>query len=143
VSTVGRITDNWSVSAGYSHLDTDVEEGANVAADGTRNLTYTPGDTFTSWTSYTFPFGLTLGGGARYAGQMHRGTDGAVGTPAFTKSYTVYDAVASYTINPRLVVRLNAYNLFDKQYVAAINKSGYRYTPGAPRSFLLSADYRF
>ena len=143
VSTVGRITDNWSVSAGYSHLDTEVEEGANVAADGTRNLTYTPGDTFTSWTSYAFPSGLTIGGGVRYAGQMHRGTDGAVGTPAFTKSYTVYDAVASYAINEHLVLRLNAYNLFGKQYVAAINKSGYRYTPGAPRSFLLSADYRF
>jgi catecholate siderophore receptor len=143
VSTVGRITDNWSVSAGYSHLDTEVEEGANVAADGTRNLTYTPGATFTSWTSYTFPFGLTVGGGVRYAGQMHRGTDGAVGTPAFTKSYTVYDAVASYAINEHLVLRLNAYNLFDKQYVAAINKSGYRYTPGAPRSVLFSADFRF
>ncbi|MCC7634537.1 catecholate siderophore receptor Fiu [Stenotrophomonas rhizophila] len=143
VSTVGRITDSWSVSAGYSHLDTEVEEGANVAADGTRNLTYTPGDAFTGWTSYSFPFGLTVGGGVRYAGQMHRGTDGAVGTPAFTKSYTVYDAVASYEINPHLVLRLNAYNLFDKQYVAAINKSGYRYTPGAPRSFLLSADIRF
>ncbi|MBT2766223.1 catecholate siderophore receptor Fiu [Stenotrophomonas sp. ISL-67] len=143
VSTVGRITDNWSVSAGYSHLDTEVEEGANVAADGTRNLTYTPGATFTSWTSYTFPFGLTVGGGVRYAGQMHRGTDGAVGTPAFTKSYTVYDAVASYEINEHLVLRLNAYNLFDKDYVAAINKSGYRYTPGTPRSVLFSADFRF
>ncbi|MEN5205253.1 catecholate siderophore receptor Fiu [Stenotrophomonas sp. TWI700] len=143
VSTVGRITDNWSVSAGYSHLDTEVDEGANVAADGTRNLTYTPGDTFTSWTSYAFPFGLTIGGGVRYAGQMHRGTDGAVGTPAFTKSYTVYDAVASYAINEHLVLRLNAYNLFDKQYVAAINKSGYRYTPGAPRTVLFSADVRF
>ncbi|MGN7839147.1 catecholate siderophore receptor Fiu [Stenotrophomonas sp. 22385] len=143
VSTVGRITDNWSVSAGYSHLDTEVEEGANVAADGTRNLTYTPGATFTSWTSYTFPFGLTVGGGVRYAGRMHRGTDGAVGTPAFTKSYTVYDAVASYEINEHLVLRLNAYNLFDKDYVAAINKSGYRYTPGAPRSVLFSADFRF
>jgi len=143
VSTVGRITDNWSVSAGYSHLDTEVEEGANVAADGTRNLTYTPGDTFTSWTSYAFPSGLTIGGGVRYAGQMHRGTDGAVGTPAFTKSYTVYDAVASYAINEHLVLRLNAYNLFDKQYVAAINKSGYRYTPGAPRTVLFSADFRF
>lgn len=143
VSTVGRITENWSVSAGYSHLDTEVEEGANVAADGTRNLTYTPGATFTSWTSYTFPFGLTVGGGVRYAGQMHRGTDGAVGTPAFTKSYTVYDAVASYEINEHLVLRLNAYNLFDKDYVAAINKSGYRYTPGAPRSVLFSADFRF
>ena len=143
VSTVGRITDNWSVSAGYSHLDTEVEEGANVAADGTRNLTYTPGDTFTSWTSYAFPSGLTIGGGVRYAGQMHRGTDGAVGTPAFTKSYTVYDAVASYAINEHLVLRLNAYNLFGKQYVAAINKSGYRYTPGAPRTVLFSADFRF
>lgn len=143
VSTVGRITDNWSVSAGYSHLDTEVDEGANVAADGTRNLTYTPGDTFTSWTSYAFPSGLTIGGGVRYAGQMHRGTDGAVGTPAFTKSYTVYDAVASYAINEHLVLRLNAYNLFDKQYVAAINKSGYRYTPGAPRTVLFSADFRF
>jgi catecholate siderophore receptor len=143
VSTVGRITENWSVSAGYSHLDTEVEEGANVAADGTRNLTYTPGATFTSWTSYTFPFGLTVGGGVRYAGRMHRGTDGAVGTPAFTKSYTVYDAVASYEINEHLVLRLNAYNLFDKDYVAAINKSGYRYTPGAPRSVLFSADFRF
>ncbi len=143
VSTVGRITDNWLVSAGYSHLDTEVDEGANVAADGTRNLTYTPGDTFTSWTSYAFPFGLTIGGGVRYAGQMHRGTDGAVGTPAFTKSYTVYDAVASYAINEHLVLRLNAYNLFDKQYVAAINKSGYRYTPGAPRTVLFSADFRF
>ena len=143
VSIVGRITENWSVSAGYSHLDTEVEEGANVAADGTRNLTYTPGATFTSWTSYTFPFGLTVGGGVRYAGRMHRGTDGAVGTPAFTKSYTVYDAVASYEINEHLVLRLNAYNLFDKDYVAAINKSGYRYTPGAPRSVLFSADFRF
>ncbi|WP_426806002.1 hypothetical protein, partial [Stenotrophomonas sp. SrG] len=66
------------------HLDTEVEEGANVAADGTRNLTSPPGATFTSWTSYTFPFGLTGGGGVRYAGRMHRGTDGAVGTPAFT-----------------------------------------------------------
>jgi len=27
--------------------------------------------------------------------------------------------------------------------VAAINKSGYRYTPGTPRTFLLSADFNF
>ena len=74
---------------------------------------------------------------------MHRGTDGAVGTPAFTKSYTVWDAVASYPVNDHLSLRLNAYNVFDKQYVAAINKSGYRYTPGMPRTFLLSAELRF
>ncbi|MGR4896193.1 catecholate siderophore receptor Fiu [Stenotrophomonas sp. LARHCG68] len=143
ISSVGRITDNWSVSAGYTHMNTRVDTGSLVTADGTNNLTYTPDEAFTAWTSYDFPFGLTLGGGARYSGQMHRGTDGAAGTPAFTKSYTVYDAVASYAINDHLVLRLNAYNLFDKQYVAAINKSGYRYTPGTPRTFVFSADFRF
>jgi catecholate siderophore receptor len=74
---------------------------------------------------------------------MHRGTDGAVGTPAFTRSYTVYDAIVSYAVNDNVTVRLNGYNLFDKEYVAAINKSGYRYTPGTPRTFLASVDFRF
>ncbi|MET0809382.1 MAG: catecholate siderophore receptor Fiu [Pseudoxanthomonas sp.] len=143
LSAVGNVTPNWSISAGYTHQQAHVEEGTAVAADGTNNLTYTPEDAFTSWTTYRFPFGLTVGGGVRYSGETHRGTDGAVGTPAFTKSYTVYDAVASYEVNDRLVLRLNGYNLFEKQYVAAINKSGYRYTPGAPRTFLLSADFRF
>ncbi|SEL76961.1 catecholate siderophore receptor [Pseudoxanthomonas sp. GM95] len=143
LSAVGNITDNWTISAGYTSMTTDVTEGPVVNADGTSGLSYTPDDAFTSWTSYRLPFGLTIGGGVRYSGQMHRGTDGAVGTPAFTKSYTVYDAVASYDISRNVTVRLNGYNLFDKEYVAAINKSGYRYTPGTPRTFLLSADFRF
>ncbi len=143
ISTVGNLTENWSISAGYTHQQTRIEEGALVTADGSNNLSYTPEDAFTSWTTYRLPFGLILGGGIRYSGETHRGTDGAVGTPAFTKSYTVYDAVASYQVNDHLLLRLNAYNLFDKQYVAAINKSGYRYTPGTPRTFLLSADFRF
>ena len=71
---------------------------------------------------------------------MKRGTDGALGTPEFTKSYTVWDAVAGYAVNDHFDLRLNANNLFDKDYVAAINKSGYRYTPGAPRSLLLTAN---
>jgi catecholate siderophore receptor len=143
LSAVGNITDNWSISAGYTAMSTEVTEGPNVSADGTSNLSYNPDDAFTSWTSYRLPFGLTVGGGVRYSGRMHRGTDGAVGTPAFTKSYTVYDAVVSYDISRNFSVRLNGYNLFDKAYVAAINKSGYRYTPGTPRTVLLSADFRF
>lgn len=143
ISTVGNITENWSISAGYSKMSTNVENGALVTADGTNNLTYSPDESFTGWTSYDFPFGLTIGGGLRYMDGMHRGTDGAAGTPRFTRSYAVYDAVLSYVVNPHLSLRLNGYNLFDKDYVAAINKSGYRYTPGTPRTFLLSADYRF
>ncbi|MBN6149485.1 catecholate siderophore receptor Fiu [Xanthomonas sp. AmX2] len=143
LSAVGKLSDNWSVSAGYTKLDAQVKEGANVSQDGSRDLAYTPDSAFTAWSTYTLPFGLTVGGGARYSGEMKRGTDGAVGTPAFVKSYTVWDAVLSYPINDHFDLRLNVYNVFDKDYVAGINKSGFRYTPGAPRSALLTANLKF
>ena len=98
---------------------------------------------FTAWTSYQFPFGLTIGGGARYNGKLTRGFDGAVGTPAYTDAYWVFDAMASYRINKNVELQLNLYNLFDKEYVAAINKSGYRYVPGIPRSARITANFAF
>ncbi|HEY0200539.1 MAG TPA: TonB-dependent receptor, partial [Burkholderiaceae bacterium] len=74
---------------------------------------------------------------------LKRGTDGAVGTPNFTESYWVFDALASYQINKNVDLQFNVYNLFDKDYVAAINKSGYRYFPGIPRSARVTANFRF
>jgi len=68
---------------------------------------------------------------------------GAIGTPAFTEAYWVFDAMASYGINRHVSLQLNVYNLFDRNYVAAINKSGYRYTPGTPRSALLTLNVRY
>ena len=66
-----------------------------------------------------------------------------MGTPNFTESYWVFDAMASYRINKSVDVQLNLYNLFDKEYVAAINKSGYRYFPGIPRSGRVTVNVRF
>jgi catecholate siderophore receptor len=51
--------------------------------------------------------------------------------------------MASYAINRHAMLQLNVYNLFDESYVAAINKSGYRYTPGAPRSALLTLNIHY
>jgi len=143
ISAVGKLTDDWAVSAGYTTMDATVENGTAVARDGSSDLAYTPESAFTAWTTYHFPFNLTVGGGARYAGEMKRGTDGAIGTPAYTEAYWVFDAMASYPVNKNFDLQLNIYNLFDKDYVAAINKSGYRYTPATPRSAMLTANFRF
>lgn len=143
LSAVGKLTENWAVSAGFTTMNASVLSGTAVAEDGSSDLAYTPKKAFTSWTSYLLPFGLTIGGGARYNGEMQRGTDSAIGTPAYTKAYWVVDAMASYPINKNFDLRLNVYNLFDKDYVAAINKSGYRYTPGTPRSAMITANIRF
>ncbi|HET6436241.1 MAG TPA: catecholate siderophore receptor Fiu, partial [Xanthomonadaceae bacterium] len=143
LSAVGQVAENWWVSAGFTTMDAEVVEGPAVAEDGSRQLAYTPDRAFTAWTTYRFANGLTVGGGARYAGGMKRGSDGAIGTPAYTEAYWVFDAVASYAFSEAFDVRLNLYNLADEDYVAAINKSGYRYTPGQPRSALLTLNFRF
>jgi catecholate siderophore receptor len=143
LGVTGEIKRNWLVSAGYARMSTKVEAGKIATASGENALTYTPKQSFTLWTSYTLPAGLQLGGGARYADKLLRGTDGAIGTPAYTDSYWVLDAMAAYPISRNIDLRLNVYNLADKQYVAAINKSGYRYTPGAPRSASLTANFKF
>lgn len=143
LSAVGRLSEHWSLSTGYTRMDAQVKQGAKVSQDGSADLAYTPDSAFTAWSTYTLPFGLEIGGGVRYSGEMKRGTDGAIGTPAFVKSYTVWDAVLSYPVNDHLELRLNVNNVFDKEYVAGINKSGFRYAPGAPRTALLTANLKF
>ncbi|MDF1485136.1 catecholate siderophore receptor Fiu [Ramlibacter sp. H39-3-26] len=143
IGAIGQIAPAWAVTAGYTVQDTKVIKGANVAANGSADLAYTPKDAFLLWSTYRLPMGLTVGGGARYAGGLKRGTDGAVGTPNHTDSYWVFDAMATYRLMKNLDIQLNFYNLFDKDYVSAINKSGYRYFPGIPRSARLTANFRF
>ena len=143
LGATGALATGWLVSAGYLYMDTSVERGRLVTASGENSLTYTPKQSLTLWTAYELPWGLKIGGGARFSDKLKRGTDGAVGTPAFTESYWVFDAMASYKISDRADLRLNVYNLADENYVASINKSGYRYTPGAPRSASLTANIRF
>ncbi|WP_394780550.1 catecholate siderophore receptor Fiu [Undibacterium sp.] len=143
IGLTGEVMRNWLVSAGYTRMNTSVTAGKVQTASGINNLSYTPKQAFTAWTSYTLPFGLKLGGGARFVDSLLRGTDGAVGTPAYTNSYWVYDAMAAYSVTKNVDLQLNLYNLADKQYVSAINKSGYRYTPGTPRYGSLTANIKF
>ncbi len=143
IGAVGNLTDAWAVSAGYTVMDTEVVSGSPVASDGSTELTYTPDSALTAWSTYRVTPTLSLGGGARHVGGLKRGTDGAVGTPTSTDSYWVFDAVATWMVSPDVDLRLNVYNLFDEEYVAAINKSGYRYTPGIARSAMLTANFRF
>lgn len=143
ITAVGHITKSWAVNAGFTTMDATITSGAAEANDGSSDLAYTPTSAFTAWTTYTLPFHLTIGGGARYNGSMKRGHDGAIGTPEYVRPYWVFNLMASYPVNRHLDLQLNLDNVFDNDYVAAINKSGYRYTPGVPRSVLLTANVRF
>lgn len=139
LTAVGRITPNWNVSAGFMLLDVSVKGGAN----GGEALPYAPTSAFTLWSTYEFPFGLTVGGGARYVGEYERPGGPGNNVPETIDDYWVVDAMASYAVTKDLDVQLNVYNILDEEYVASINRSGYRYTPGQPRSAILSVNYEF
>ncbi|WAT00757.1 catecholate siderophore receptor Fiu [Rouxiella chamberiensis] len=143
LSATGNITPAWQVMAGYTQQHASVKTGAVETAEGSSSLPYTPKHAFTLWNQYQVSDAWSVGGGARYVGGLSRGTDGAIGTPSYTEGYWVADAKVGYAINRNVDLQLNVYNLFDKDYVASINKSGYRYHPGEERTFLLTANVHF
>ena len=146
---VGKLTDAWELSAGVAKMDTEVKRG--LANQGGLPITWSPEFTFTSWSTYHAPFGLSIGGGVRYVDSVIRPVSSNV-VPAPPPSqtsmrtapdYWVVDLMASYAINDNLSVQLNGYNLTDELYVATLNNSGARYMPGSPRSALLTVSFSF
>ena len=58
-------------------------------------------------------------------------------------AYHLIDALASYTVNRHLTLRLNLNNLTDEVYIRNINNNGGRYNPGFRRSVLLNTQIGF
>ncbi|RMW98975.1 catecholate siderophore receptor Fiu [Allofranklinella schreckenbergeri] len=142
---VGQITPQWNVSAGLARMNTKVVQG--TATQTGASLNWSPRLSFTGWSTYQFGNGLSIGGGARYMDSVTRSVrnnlNAATTNMLHTPSYWVYDAFLAYEISKNLSVQLNVYNLANKRYVANLNNNGGRYTPGAARSALLSATYKF
>lgn len=144
VGVAGMITPAWQVNAGLASLDTEVLQGTATTTGA--QLRYTPRLTFTSWTTYSFASGLTIGGGARYTDAQYRNanaTQATVSNLARAPRYWVVDAMARYGFSERVSLQFNAYNLFDEFYLNTLNNGGSRYVPGPPRSFQLGATIRF
>jgi catecholate siderophore receptor len=145
IGIVGKITDNWELSAGFSRLDSEVKRGS--ATQTGQQINWTPELTFSSWTTYRMPFGLTVGGGVRYVDTVARAINNSL-IPATTNmrqapEYTVVDLMLAYDINEKVSLQLNGYNLGDEHYVSTLNNSGARYIPGSPRSGLLTVNFEF
>jgi catecholate siderophore receptor len=148
LGVVGKLADNWELSAGVAKMDTEVKRG--LANQAGLPITWSPEFTFTSWTSYHAPFGLSIGGGFRYVDSVIRPVSSNGVPPPVNQTsmraapdYWVIDVMASYAINHNLAVQLNGYNLTDEFYVATLNNSGTRYSPGTPRSALLTVNFTF
>jgi catecholate siderophore receptor len=109
-------------------------------------LQFSPKLTFTSWTTYTLPMGLQIGGGARYVDSSFRNGNANQATQANlaeSPDYWVLDAMAAYDFNEQVSLQFNVQNLTDEFYLASLNNGGSRFVLGAPRTFLLTGRVQF
>jgi catecholate siderophore receptor len=144
LGVAGAITANWQINLGFADMKTEVVEG--TAAQAGAQLPFSPETTFTSWTTYSFPFGFRIGGGARYVDSSFRNgnaTQATVTNLATSPSYWVVDLMAAYDFSEKLSVQLNAQNVTDEFYLASLNNGGSRYTLGTPRTIQLTAALKF
>ncbi len=146
LGTVGQITENWQISAGFTKLNAKALDQQNATGVNTNAVRWVPDYSATLWTQYSFD-NLTIGGGARYMGEQKRlvttNTAASVNNMPEIPSYTVFDAMVAYAVNKNLNLRLNVYNLFDKEYINAMNNSGARVQLGLARSAMATAEIKF
>lgn len=142
---VGQLTEYWQLSTGVTKLNAKALDQQNITGLDTTGVQWTPDYSATLWTQYAFK-GFTIGGGARYMGEQKRLVTTAATATANTpviESYFVADAMIAYEVNKNLNLRLNVYNLFDKEYVETLNNNGSRVRLGLPRSAMMTAEFMF
>jgi catecholate siderophore receptor len=163
----GNITENWTISANYMYLKSDIKQGVsdfclanpstacgNSAAfpDPTRgySLTNTPKHSGSLFTTYRFGFGLELGYGLTYQGrfllnqptlaQLTAGNYVAYHVP----SYTIHRFMANFPITEKLKAQVNVQNFTNEKYVTTVrNAVGGSWAQPAPtRSAVLTLNYQ-
>ncbi|HEX7652285.1 MAG TPA: TonB-dependent siderophore receptor [Verrucomicrobiae bacterium] len=144
----GKLTEAWMVfgGLGYAHSEYAAPATSSGGANSGAELRYTPEWSASLWTAYKMKFGLTVGFGLQYSASVVRSTSNtqvATATAgAAAPEYLLFNAMLGYDVTKNLSLRLNINNLTDEFYYR-LNNNGGRYYPGTPRTFLLSADFRF
>jgi catecholate siderophore receptor len=113
LGVVGKLTDKWQITAGYSYLKSEISKTTNLNELGNQ-LPNTPPHNFTLWSAYDLSRDWTVGGGATYQAKAYANT----GNTAYVPDYWKFDAMAGYKIDKTSSIQLNVCNLTDAYYYA-------------------------
>jgi catecholate siderophore receptor len=136
VGAAGNLTDAWTLFGGYTYLDGKVVSSNNPLEVG-RELSNTPRHSFSAWSTYQLPANFDIGAGMQYVDKRFNSTT----TPRLAPSYWTMDAMAAYKVNDNFTLRLNAYNLFDEEYIDRVG--GGHFIPGSGRAAVLTTEVKF
>lgn len=136
----GRLTERLQISAGYTHMQIDDEDGAAAR-------TYVPRQSFNLATRWNVPGtdGLALGAIWRWQSDIWRdqGVLDTQGREIISRqdSYGLLGLMASYAFSPSWKATLNINNVTDEKYINSLYWAQGYY--GAPRHYRLNIRWTF
>ena len=140
LEVIGRVNDQWNISAGYSQFNAEDRDGADINVNHPRkklNLfsTYEFGDMLA---------GLTVGGGLSWESESYSDVIPLLLSEQTYQvkqdSFVLASLMARYQIDKQFALQLNVHNLLDKTYYSGLTQ---QYNYGAPRNFSLGATWSF
>jgi catecholate siderophore receptor len=149
IGATGEITDNLTVQAGFTLMNSEVLESHYPAYEGAALANFAEKSGHVQ-IKYDITEALAVGAIARYESQRFVGQPDTAAVNATTgdknwsvPSYTVFDAFVSYDVTRDLDVRLNINNLTDEDYYLAGYRSGNFVYIGDARQYVVTATYNF
>ncbi|WP_290612029.1 TonB-dependent siderophore receptor [Arsukibacterium sp. UBA3155] len=137
---IGRVDENWNISAGYSQFTAEDRDGADINVNHPRKKL----NLFTTYEFTNALAGLTVGGGLSWESESYSDPLPLLlseQTYQVTQdSFVLANLMARYQINQQFSVQLNVHNLFDETYYNGLTQ---QYNYGAPRNFSLGATWSF
>ncbi|MCB6183713.1 TonB-dependent siderophore receptor [Leeia sp. TBRC 13508] len=138
VEVSGKPWKNWELTASWALMKAKVDSdpGTNSTAQGKRP-TNTPSHTASIWGTYDFGEGWKAGLGVERVGARYANTSNTTRVPGYTR----FDGLVSYELNKNVKFSLNVFNLANTRYYEGVYTG--HVVPGTPRTWQLTADFKF
>ena len=136
LAVVGRPLPPWNVFFGYTYLNTDILEGAEVGTKG-KDLANAPTNTISLWTTYDFLTSWQVGTGVFYTSSRYGNNTNLSQVPGYVR----WDLMGAYRLNRYMGLQLNIQNVMDTTYYDQVHPS--QTIPGAGRTFIFSANLTY
>ena len=139
----GKITDKWSIYAGFVTMESNVDKSI-VATRVNQQLANVAHQSFNLLTKYKITPWLEIGGQATYASKIYGGTLAANVPYTVLPQHWRFDAFAEWKINQNFTAKLFVQNIFDKKYYDAFYQSAAPFVfiaPGRSATIQLSAKF--
>nr|CAD6617088.1 TonB-dependent siderophore receptor [Rhizobium sp. Khangiran2] len=126
-----EVTNNINLIAGYSYIDSEIDEPGNAKGLDGKRFAQVPEHMASVWGTYTWEGNgsrgdMTLGLGARYTGSYYTNNLNTLKAD----SAIVFDAAYTYQLRDNTTFQLNVSNVFDEKHIANDDGGAYYYNPG-------------